>query len=82
VVLYNLEEAGLASQASAVAVIIVAVVTAAMLALDALGKYLPAGTLPWDCEGFSATPSRDASNHTLAGVGSAKGFKPRPALGT
>ena len=50
VVLYNLEEAGLASQASAVAVVIVAVVTVAMLALDALGQYLPAGTLPWHCE--------------------------------
>ncbi|WP_262270048.1 ABC transporter permease [Microvirga yunnanensis] len=47
VVLYNLEEAGLASQASAVAVVIVAVVTAAMLVLDALGRYLPAGALPW-----------------------------------
>ena len=54
VVLYNLEEAGLASQASAVAVVIVAVVTVAMLALDALGQYLPAGTLPWHCETDSA----------------------------
>ena len=50
VVLYSLEEAGLASQASAVAVVIVAVVTVAMLALDALAKYLPAGTLPWHCD--------------------------------
>ena len=50
VVLYNLEEAGSASQASAVAIVIVAVVTVAMLALDALGRYLPAGTLPWHCE--------------------------------
>lgn len=50
VVLYNLEEAGLASQASAVAVVIVAVVTVAMLILDALGQYLPAGALPWQAE--------------------------------
>ncbi|MGO4523702.1 ABC transporter permease [Microvirga sp. 2MCAF35] len=50
VVLYNLEEAGLASQASAIAIVIVAVVTVAMLVLDALGKYLPEGALPWQCE--------------------------------
>ncbi|WP_457090662.1 ABC transporter permease, partial [Microvirga sp. P5_D2] len=50
VALYNLEEAGLASQASAIAIVIVAVVTVAMLILDALGKYLPADALPWHCE--------------------------------
>jgi len=49
VVLYNLEEAGLAAQASAVAVTSVVVITLAMLALDRLGARLPAGTLPWDC---------------------------------
>lgn len=47
VVLYNLEEAGLASQASAVAVVTIGVVAAAMLLLNALGSYLPEGALPW-----------------------------------
>lgn len=54
VVLYNLEEAGLAAQASAIAVTSVVVITLAMLALDRLGARLPAGTLPWDCA--SASP--------------------------
>lgn len=49
VVLYNLEEAGLASQAAAVAVTTVLVMSAAMLALDALGSSLPTGALPWEC---------------------------------
>ncbi|WP_084731481.1 ABC transporter permease [Microvirga vignae] len=47
VVLYNLEEAGLASQASAVAIATVAVVAVAMLLLDAVGSYLPDHALPW-----------------------------------
>jgi iron(III) transport system permease protein len=53
VVLYNLEEAGLASQAAAVAMTSVAVVTLAMRLLNRLGALLPAGTLPWDCAGQS-----------------------------
>lgn len=59
VVLYNLEEAGLAAQASAIAVTSVVVITLAMLALDRLGARLPAGTLPWDCA--SMTPARNAA---------------------
>lgn len=47
VVLYSLEEAGLASQAAAVAVTTVGVITATMLALDLLGSRLPPGVLPW-----------------------------------
>lgn len=47
VVLYNLEEAGLASQASAIAVVTILVVASAMLLLDALGAHLPEGALPW-----------------------------------
>ncbi|WP_230530644.1 ABC transporter permease [Microvirga roseola] len=49
VVLYNLEEAGLASEAAAVAMVTIAVIAAAMLALDALGRRLPTGALPWEC---------------------------------
>ncbi len=80
VVLYNLEEAGLASQASAVGVVIVAVVMLAMLALHALGRSLPAGTLPWHCptEGaaFSiARPERAAPHGGMPGA-----IDPRPAL--
>jgi iron(III) transport system permease protein len=47
VVLFSLEEAGLASQAAAVAVVTVAVVTAAMALLDLMAARLPAGALPW-----------------------------------
>ncbi len=81
VVLYNLEEAGLASQASAVAVVIVAVVTVAMLALDALGKYLPEGTLPWHCE-TDATAAAKVTRRVHAGIEKAERFEPAPALGT
>jgi iron(III) transport system permease protein len=80
VVLYNLEEAGLASQASAVAIVIVAVVTLAMLALNALGRYLPAGTLPWDCaiEGTArSTRKPDGAAPRARSVGQ---IEPRPAL--
>jgi iron(III) transport system permease protein len=81
VVLYNLEEAGLASQASAVAVVIVAVVTVAMLALDALGQYLPEGTLPWHCETDATTPMAKAHGQVHAGSEKAERFEPAPALG-
>jgi iron(III) transport system permease protein len=47
VVLYSLEEAGLASQAAAIAVATVAVITTTMLALDWMGSRLPPGVLPW-----------------------------------
>jgi iron(III) transport system permease protein len=47
VVLYSLEEAGLASQAAAIAIVTVAVITATMLALDWMGSRLPPGVLPW-----------------------------------
>jgi iron(III) transport system permease protein len=81
VVLYNLEEAGLASQASAVAVVIVAVVTIAMLVLDRLGRYLPAGALPWqsETEGEARPHARPipAPDRTSA----LKHLEPRPAVG-
>jgi iron(III) transport system permease protein len=47
VVLFSLEEAGLASEAAAVGVSTVAIITALMLALDRLGPRLPEGVLPW-----------------------------------
>ncbi|HEX2554976.1 MAG TPA: iron ABC transporter permease [Microvirga sp.] len=47
VVLYSLEEAGLASPAAAIAVATVAVITLTMLALDLMGSRLPPGVLPW-----------------------------------
>jgi iron(III) transport system permease protein len=57
VVLYSLEEAGLAAQAAAIAVTSVAVVTLAMLVLDRLGTRLPAGALPWEVAA-GAAPKR------------------------
>jgi iron(III) transport system permease protein len=78
VALYNLEEAGLASQASAIAVVIVAVVTVAMLILDALGKYLPADALPWHCE---TEASAEQKIRSTASSASARPFKaPIPHL--
>jgi iron(III) transport system permease protein len=59
VVLYNLEEAGLAAQAAAIAMTSVVVITLTMLLLDRIGAWLPAGTLPWDCA--SASPVRNAT---------------------
>ncbi len=80
VVLYNLEEAGLASQASAVAIVIVAVVTLAMLALNALGRYLPAGTLPWHIEGEGAAFPVRKPNQLPVRAGTIGRVEPRPAL--
>jgi iron(III) transport system permease protein len=80
VVLYNLEEAGLASQASAVAIIIVAVVTIAMLVLDALGKYLPAGALPWQCEMEGEVRMNAKPLHIPARAPAIKQLEPEPAL--
>ena len=42
-----LEEAGLGTQAAAIAVTTIMVVVALLLVLDRLGKRLPAGVLPW-----------------------------------
>lgn len=47
VVLFSLEEAGLGTQAAAIAVTTIVVVVALLFALDRLGKRLPAGVLPW-----------------------------------
>ncbi|NGP16980.1 iron ABC transporter permease [Devosia chinhatensis] len=47
VILFSLEEAGLSTQASAIAVITVAVVVALLLLLDRLKDRLPANVLPW-----------------------------------
>nr|WP_210330975.1 iron ABC transporter permease [Microvirga terrestris] len=80
VVLYNLEEAGLASQASAVAIVIVAVVTAAMLALNALSRYLPVGTLPWDCSTEGAARATRKPDGAVPRARSVGQIEPRPAL--
>jgi iron(III) transport system permease protein len=47
VALFSLEEAGLASEAAAVAVAASSLVAAVMLALDRLAGRLPPGVLPW-----------------------------------
>lgn len=47
VVLFSLEEAGLGTQAAAIAVTTIIVVTLLLFLLDRLGKKLPAGVLPW-----------------------------------
>jgi iron(III) transport system permease protein len=47
VALFNLEEAGLASEAAAVAVTSTAVIALAMAGLDRFRDRLPAGVLPW-----------------------------------
>jgi iron(III) transport system permease protein len=47
VVLFGLEEAGLASQAAAVGMITALVVAIVMLTLDTMKSYLPEGVLPW-----------------------------------
>ena len=47
VVLFSLEEAGLATHAAAIAVTTIAVVVSLLLVLDRLGRRLPAGILPW-----------------------------------
>jgi len=47
VVLFSLEEAGLAPLAAAVALVATTVVIAIMLLLDRLGRYLSEGALPW-----------------------------------
>jgi iron(III) transport system permease protein len=80
VVLYNLEEAGLASPASAVAIVIIGVVTIAMLVLDALGRYLPAGALPWQCEMEDAAHMNAKAVHTPDRVPAIGLLKPKPAL--
>ncbi|MDX8497410.1 iron ABC transporter permease [Mesorhizobium sp. VK4C] len=47
VVLFSLEEAGLGTQAAAIAVSTIVVVIVLLLALDRFGRRLPAGVLPW-----------------------------------
>ncbi|WP_237143737.1 ABC transporter permease [Phyllobacterium zundukense] len=47
VVLFSLEEAGLGTQAAAIAVTTIIVVVLLLFVLDRLGKKLPAGVLPW-----------------------------------
>lgn len=47
VVLFNLEDGGFATLASAVGLVSIAVVTLAMLAVDRLGRRLPRGVVPW-----------------------------------
>ncbi|QRM28447.1 iron ABC transporter permease [Microvirga sp. VF16] len=81
VVLYNLEEAGLASQASAVAIVIIGVVTITMLILDALGRYLPAGALPWQCETDNELRMSTKPFHAPARARTINQLEPKPALG-
>ena len=47
VILFSLEEAGLGTQAAALAVSTVAVVVVLLLVLDRFARRLPHGTLPW-----------------------------------
>ncbi len=47
VVLFSLEEAGLGTQAAAIAVTTIIVVVLLLFVLDRLGKKLPASVLPW-----------------------------------
>ncbi|WP_293862856.1 iron ABC transporter permease [uncultured Alsobacter sp.] len=47
VILFSLDEAGLASTAAAVAVLSTLVIATVMLVLDRLAPRLPAGSLPW-----------------------------------
>ncbi|WP_324770540.1 iron ABC transporter permease [Pokkaliibacter plantistimulans] len=47
VLIFNLDESGDAVLASAVAVMIVALVAALMTVLNLLGRYLPQGVIPW-----------------------------------
>lgn len=47
VILFSLEEAGLGTQAAAVAVVSIAVVLVLLAVLDRFAKRLPAGVLPW-----------------------------------
>ena len=47
VVLFSLKEAGLAGEAAAIAISASAVILAAMLLLDLLGRHLPRNVLPW-----------------------------------
>jgi iron(III) transport system permease protein len=47
VILFSLEEAGLATHAAAIAVTTIAAVVALLLIVDRLGRKLPAGVLPW-----------------------------------
>ncbi|WP_081925254.1 iron ABC transporter permease [Bosea sp. UNC402CLCol] len=47
VVLFSLKEAGLAGESAAIAISTSAVILAAMLLLDLLGRHLPRNVLPW-----------------------------------
>jgi iron(III) transport system permease protein len=47
VVIFNLDESGNKVLASAVSVLVVALVTCVMLLLSGLGRYLPKGVIPW-----------------------------------
>lgn len=47
VVIFNLDESGNKVLASAISVLVVALVACVMLLLSSLGKYLPKGVIPW-----------------------------------
>lgn len=47
VVIFNLDESGNKVLASAISVLVVALVSCVMLLLSSLGKYLPKGVIPW-----------------------------------
>ena len=47
VILFSLEEAGLGTQAAAIAIVSQMLVIGILLLLDRIGRSLPAGILPW-----------------------------------
>ncbi|UXY10763.1 iron ABC transporter permease [Kosakonia sp. ML.JS2a] len=47
VVIFNLDESGNKVLASAISVLVVALIALVMLALSALGRYFPKGVIPW-----------------------------------
>jgi iron(III) transport system permease protein len=55
-------------------------VTIAMLVLDALGKYLPAGALPWQCEMEGEVRMNAKPLHIPARAPAIKQLEPKPAL--
>jgi iron(III) transport system permease protein len=50
VVIFNLDDSGLPTHAAAISVVSIAVMFAAMLALQAISRRLPAGVLPWSVD--------------------------------
>lgn len=64
VALLSLEEAGLAPQAAALAVVAIILVVAIMLLLDRIASYLPEHVLPWTALSLSTQTIRPATVQT------------------